>query len=938
MIGKQLGPYEVLSALGEGGMGAVYRARDTKLNRDVAIKVLLPAVASDAERLARFQREAQVLASLNHPHIAAIYGLEAFPGGGPSDAPAMALVLELVEGPTLADLIARLRAPGASAGQAGIPLDEALPIAKQIAEALEAAHEQGIIHRDLKPANIKVRPDGTVKVLDFGLAKAMEPASALHATAGRAPGLSMSPTITTPAMTQAGMILGTAAYMSPEQASGKPVDKRSDLWAFGVVLLEMLTGRRVFDGETVSHVLASVLKDEPDWTTLPANTPAPVRRLLRRCLEKDRKRRLDSAADARLEIDDALSGGTSASVETPVGTTAPRPWWRRLVPIAASMLVTAAVAGAAAWILRPTAIAPPVVRFSVALPDGQRFPIAARRWLAISPDGSQLVYGTAGRIFLRAAGEFEAHAIAGMPGESAAAGGTFYEFAFAPDGRSIAFFSTAEGAIKRVALGGGAPSTVCQSDLPSGLSWDESGIVFGQGPRGIFRCAANGGSPEQLVTVNDGEVAHGPQMLPDGRTLLFTVAKLADGPALWDKAQVVVQTLPTGARTTLIRGGSDARYLETGHLVYAVDSDILAVRFDTKRLEIVGTPAPVINGVRRATNSGIGGAEFSISRTGTVVYVPGSGGVATPQFAIGMADRAGTVTRLNVPPGPYAQVRASRDGKHLALASDDGKELAVFIYDLDGTSVPRRLTFDGHNQYPIWSPDGERVAFQSDREGDLAIFAQRADGTGRAERLTKPATGEEHVPESWSSDGRLLAFSSYDGRMYSLRTLSLPDRKVAPLGTVQSAEPTGAVFSPDGRWIAYASTPTQNIGAGLRTDRGVYVQSLATGARYQLPKLALDFQPVWGPTGTELFYVPSATSQQVAAASISAGSTAAFGPPVTMPARVTANRTSGQARAYDILPDGRFVGLISTDELNGVKSPEIRVIVNWFDELRRLAP
>ena len=435
LLGRQLGPHRILSLLAIGGMGEVYRARDTRLNRDVAIKVLPEQLALDPDRLARLKREAQVLASLNHPNIAAIYGFEEADG-------VQALVLELVEGPTLADRIARGR----------IPLDEALPIARQIAEALEAAHEQGIIHRDLKPANIKVRDDGTVKVLDFGLAKALEPAGVASSTA------SLSPTITTPAMTQTGIILGTAAYMSPEQAKGKPADKRSDLWAFGCVLYEMLTGARAFGGEDISDTVAAVLRDEPDWRALPAGTPASIRRLLRRCLEKDRRRRLADAADARLDLDEAAAEST-APIPAPIASKpVPRPVWKRATPIVAAVLIGALAAGSVVRRFTP-AVAPSVARFTLTLPEGQEYTNTGRPVVAISPDGTRIAYVANQRLYARALWEAEAEPIAGTDFGSA-----ILNPVFSPDGQMIAFWQIADATIKRIALVGGAAVTICRAD------------------------------------------------------------------------------------------------------------------------------------------------------------------------------------------------------------------------------------------------------------------------------------------------------------------------------------------------------------------------------------------------------------------------------------------------------------------------------------------
>src|SRR5262245_21995751 len=504
--GSRLGPYEILAAIGAGGMGEVYRARDTKLDRDVAIKVLPELFVADSERVARFQREAKTLAALNHPHIGGIYGLE--DAGG-----VRALVLELVEGPTLADRIA----------QGPIPLNEALPIARQIAEALEAAHERGIVHRDLKPANIKLRPDGTVKVLDFGLAKALEPLAG-------SPDSANSPTLTF-AATQAGIILGTAAYMSPEQVRGRAVDKRADIWAFGAVVYEMLTGRRAFQGEDVTLTLAEVMKSEPDWTRLPAHVSVGIRAVLKRCLKKDPRQRLHDIADVRLLIDEAAT----EPVETAVVSL------RRRWPIVSAIGVAAvaiALAGAAILLNRRSG-APTVVRATFELPDGQVFTNPGRRVVAISPDGSQFAYVANARLYLRPLAGLDATPIPGTEDPEGKAEGVLNPV-FSPDGRSIAFWSG--NTIKRISVTGGAAVTICEAARPAGISWQGDTILFGDGAEGIKQVSANGGKAQTLVNVRQGEIAHGPQMLPSGQAVLFTITSEA-GNDRWDKALIVLQPL-----------------------------------------------------------------------------------------------------------------------------------------------------------------------------------------------------------------------------------------------------------------------------------------------------------------------------------------------------------------------------------------------------------
>jgi serine/threonine-protein kinase len=901
-LGHRLGAFEVTGTLGAGGMGEVYRARDTKLGRDVALKVLPDAVSRDADRLARFQREAQVLASLNHPHIGAIYGFE-------DSADVHALVLELVEGPTLADRIAH----------GPLPLDEALAIARQIADALEAAHEQGIIHRDLKPANIKVTPAGIVKVLDFGLAKALEPASTADLNA------SASPTVTSPAMmTGVGMLLGTAAYMSPEQTKGKPADKRSDIWAFGCVLFEMLTGKRPFDGEDVTETLASVLKSEPNWNALPSSVPLAIRILLQRCLNKDRMRRVADVGTAAYVIDDAASATSSPDAFTITAGGARRRIRKQLLASVLAVGLTAIVVGAVMWVVRRSPPSPRVTRFAIANSDGQLTTIG-RTQMAVSPDGTRLVYYRSGQAFLRDLAEFDAHAL--LPGVG--------QTAFSPDGRSLAVYVATEDAIKRMDLGSGATITVCRADNVFGMTWDRSGIISGQGRKGILRCALDGNPPEQLARVQDDEEADEPQILPDGKTLLFTIAKTAAGLTRWDSARIVVQSLTSGNRRTIVDGGSSARYVPSGHILYARAGVVFAMSF-TADGEITGQSVAVVKGVRRVGGAVTGGAQYAVSDTGHLFYIPGPVNSGTTNMAVAVADGAGMVTRLNIPTGPYVLTRVSRDGARLAIGSDNGKEADIWTYRIGATGAVQRLTLGGRNRFPVWSPDGARVAFQSDREGDLAIFMQGVDGSVPAKRLTTPVRGNSQVPESWSPDGRYILVSVAHGSEFSLWTLSVPDGVLAPLG-IATQEPTNALFSPDGKWIVYRSARP-----GVTALSGIFVQPFPpTGAVYPVPRVAIDFHPVWTPQGKGLTYVPSAARVQLATVTVTAERGMTFGAPIMSPATVTADRINGQPRAYDILPDGRLVGLVEASD--GEASPslasrEIRVILNWQEELKRLVP
>ncbi len=903
-IGTAIGPYQVIAKLGEGGMGEVYRATDTKLKRQVAIKVLPASVAGDAERLARFQREAEVLASLNHPNIAAIHGLEESDG-------VSALVMELVEGPTLADRIA----------QGAIPLDDALPIARQIAEALEAAHEHGIIHRDLKPANVKVRADGTVKVLDFGLAKAIEQGSGIRDQG------SVSPTLTSPALvTGAGMMLGTAAYMAPEQARGKTVDKRADIWAFGAVLYEMLSGQRAFKGDNISDTVAAVLREEIDWTTLPASAPASVRRLLSRCLDRDVRRRLRDIGEAWILLDDPATPAPGDARRVPV--LSPQPLWRRAIPMALAALVAGVLVGAAWYLSLGPSTPLAVTRFSFSLPDGQAFSTlaAVRHLIALSPDGAQMAYVAApSQLYIRSMSQLDVKAVQGT---EAYAG--LSDPVFSPDGRWVAFFVFADQTLKKTAVAGGAPVTICAADTPFGISWESDAIIFGQGSKGIMRVSPDGGKPDVLVSVKDGEIAYGPQMLPDGQHVLFTLAT-GTGPDRWDKAHIVVQSLKSAERKTLIVGGMDARYLPTGHLVYTLGGSVLAVAFDVERLEVKGDPAPMVEGVRRSAGGTTGAGQFSVSSNGSLIYVPGPVSASSGLMHLVLADRTGEIEPLKIPPGPYLMPRVSPDGTRIAFGTDDGNEAIIYTYALSGTDAVQRLTFGGKNRFPVWSSDSRHIAFQSDREGDLAIFSQPADGKETAKRLTQPEPGSSHVPETWSPTADRLLFSVTKGLDVSLWEFSPQEGQATPFGDVHSSNPIGAVFSPDGQWVAYTSTER-----GMST---IYVQPFpATGRKSQLvAKGDNPHEVVWSPDGKALFYNPRPRGFE--SVSVTTEPTFTFGNAVAVPKQFEL-APAWSRRAYDITPGGKFVGLVPAGqtESNFTIAPQIEVVLNWTEELKRLAP
>ena len=759
-----------------------------------------------------------------------------------------------------------------------------------------------------------------MKVLDFGLAKPA-PVGAGHDD------VTASPTITSPAMmTGAGVILGTAAYMAPEQAKGRPADKRSDIWAFGCVLYEMLTGQQPFAGDDVSDTLANVLKREPDLSVLPAGVPPAIRALVQRCLVRDRRQRIADIGVAQF----LLTEPAGLATETAAPQVDQRELTRkRALAIAAAVLLTAIVVGMAAWTLRPPVTRPsPVVRFTVLLPEGQRFSSAARQVVAISPDGSQLVYVANSQLYRRSIGELEGQPILGTNLNA-------LNPVFSPDGGSIAFYAGSDGTLKQIPVSGGTPVLIARAGPPLGMSWGEDGIVFGGGPEGIFRVSPKGGPPEQIVSVGADQLAYGPQILPGGEFVLFTLATGTDA-GRWDAAQIVVQSLTSHEGKTIINGGSDGRYVPSGHLIYAVSGSLFAMAFDPLTQTVGGAPVSVLVGVGRSMPTvATGTAKFSVSATGSLVYVVGPADTSSNLRTLALSDRNGVSVPLKLPPGNYAHPRVSPDGARLAVGIDGRQEAHVWIYDLAGTSTMRRLTLEGRNRYPVWSADGLRVAFQSDRQGDLGIFWQSADGGGGVQRLTRPPQGAAHVPESWSPDGKHLLFSEQTSTDYVLFSLSLVDKKTSQFGGVQSSGPTSAGFSPDGRWVAYATAS----GAGFRPNGGVFIQPFpAKGEIYPAPRTASDFHPVWSPDGKELFYV-GALLEPFVAVSVQTQTGVRFGPPTRVSPAVPRPRLSFyDVRGYDVLPDGKFLCLVPVVPDAELVKGEIGVVLNWTEELKRLVP
>jgi serine/threonine-protein kinase len=903
--GSRLGPYEVTAQIGAGGMGEVYRATDTHLKRHVALKVLPEALASDAERLARFQREAEVLASLNHPNIAALYGLE-------KSAGITALVMELVEGPTLADRIA----------MGPIPWDDALTIARQIAEALEAAHEQGIIHRDLKPANIKVRDDGTVKVLDFGLAKAVQPAAAMSSNQ------SLSPTITTPAMTQMGVILGTAAYMAPEQAKGRPADKRSDVWAFGCVLYEMLTGRRAFEGEDLSDTLANILKSAPDWTLLPSDLPAPIRTLVTTCLEKDRRRRIGEASVAKFLLsEDAMRGVSDAPPATADAALTPvRPWSpRRFALVSAFLLVIGSLAGAATvWLMtRPT---PPLLaRFEVMTRGNEALALGGlTRDIAISPDGTKVVYRSASsQLFVRRIDQLKPTLLTAS-GTSLPANPFF-----SPDGQWVGFHTPI--GVWKVAVTGGPSLLVSQlPGVPRGASWGPDGtIVFAkEGEPGLRRVSAAGGDATVLTKPDPerGEASHiWPEFLPGGRAVLFTIEPPGGAGGA---AQIAVLDLETGMPKILLRGGSDARYAPSGHLVYTAAGTLRAVPFDLDRLEVSGAPVPVIPDV---ATSGAGGANFALADNGTLVYAPaGTNSTIAGARTLVWVDRQGREEPIDAQPRSYLYPRLSPDGTRVALDIRD-EQSDIWLLDLTRNTL-RRVTYDpGIDQFPVWTPDGSRIVFSTSIGGrsGRTISSQAADGSGSPEPLSQN-DDKIRFPTAVSPDGTRLIVMETDSGATGVTTDILALRldkngEVEPLIQTNAGE-RNAEISPNGRWLAYQSDESGRL--------EVYVRPFPDVNSGQTQVSNGGGWPLWSRDGRELFYL--GPDRAVMSTRVEPGNTwTAASPTKIIDNPYLSPPDALFGRTYDVSRDGNRFLMIKPA---GGQTSSFILVQNWLAELERLAP
>jgi len=907
----RLGPYEILAPLGAGGMGEVFRAKDTRLDREVAIKVLPAAMAADPERIARFEREAKALATLSHPNIAAIYGFEEHEGK-------RLLVMELAEGETLSE---RLQ-------QGALPLDETLETARMIAAALEAAHDKGIVHRDLKPANVKISPDGTVKVLDFGLAKALtgEGGSVVSQSPTE---VVNSPTITAN-FTRPGVILGTAGYMSPEQARGRSIDKRTDIWAFGVVLFECLSGARLFAGETVTDSLGAILHKEPEWALLPPNTPPTIQLLLRRCLTKDRNKRLRDIGDARIEIENAIADPTSSSLN--LASAALAEGKRRPITLltVALMLIVAGAAGMVGRLLRPATPAPRVARLTMTIPEDLK--LWSRPNLVFSRDGRRLAFGAkstnsggqsaadrSSRLFVRDLDQSEPKALAGTEGAG--------QPAFSPDGEWIAFVQ--EGKLRKQSIHGGPSIGLCDAKASRGCTWTSRGtIVFAANNLGgLSEVSAAGGTPTPFTELPEDKKSRShryPCALPDGHGILFTEATdLSD----WDNTSLWAVAEAGGEPRQLATRASHGRYISSGHLVFQREGTLLAAPFDLDRLELRGDPFPVLEGV--TDSGGSTPAQFALDDRGTLVYISGS---LNREWRLTLMDLEGKKEPIGSQIADFKSALFSPDDSLIAvsLETHDEKRIGVLERSRDILRVlPTEGTLD---RAPVWSPDGKWLAFASQTEGGTSnVYRIRADLSGKPERLT---TAEyRQFPQDWSPDGALLAiFEIHPETDGDIRMVPF-DKSGEVLGdptpfVVGPGWQWGARFSPDGRWVCYASSesgraeiyvrPTDGSGSAVQisTNRGWYC--------------------FWSPDGQRLFYTESnqlPTTLNFVTYKVEG---AVFTP--ELPQAMFQIEGDDQLRGLDISKDGEHFLMIMPAVEGGESRREPTIILNWAEEVKALVP
>ncbi len=945
MIAARIGQYEVTSKLGEGGMGEVWRATDARLGREAALKVLPEDFAADPERLARFEREARVLASLNHPNIATLYGLESAPvipsergaagpervegspeatsASGPDEPLEMSgdpstrhpdgrlaqddsravtfLVMELVEGEDLAQRIAR----------GPVPVDEAITIARQVADALEAAHEAGIVHRDLKPANIRIRPDGTVKVLDFGLAKSWESESA-------ASGLSLSPTVTSQ-HTRAGVILGTAAYMSPEQARGKPVDKRSDIWAFGVVLWEMLTGRTLFEGEMVTDVLANVLKEDVDWSLLPASTPAGLRRLLRRCLARQPAERIRDIGDVRWELAEIARSGGGAAAATVEEPAAERPRWRAALPwVAGAVLGVVATALTAGW-LRPAPKPPRAVRSFVLAPENAQFDFrAAVGGPVLSPDGTKLVFAArddsgGSSLWVRPLDSLSAQPLGGTEG-------AFFPF-WSPDSRWVGYF--VKGKLQKIDASGGPPETLCEAPAGRGGSWSSEGMivfapdVFG----GLLRVSAAGGVPSPISALDASKQQTSqrwPVFLPDGRHFLYWGGSpLNSGEVQTDG--IYVGSLEGNDPKFLFPADSNALYSPPGYLLFLRAQTLMVQPFDAEGLTLSGDAFPVAESIANPQNYRLG--DFSVSQEGTLVYQTGETGLTQVEVRDSAGRQIGTVGES----AAIDSLRLSPGGAILAEQVSDArsKNVDLWLVDLE-RGVRTRFTFEpGLEISPAWSPSGDRIAFSANPGGHLDLFVKNANGAGQAETLVESEVTK--FINDWSPDGLELAVTALDPH-----SKTVADIWIIPLSGDHAPKPflatpfneSNAVFSPNGHWLAYQSDESGRMEIFVTPYPG-------PGGKWQVSQNG-GAEPEWRRDGGALYFrSPDNVISEVAVTD--RGAAVEVGTPKDL-FQVPAIANSGTGRTFDVAPDGsRFFVL---RPIQSTAAP-LTLVTHWTSALRK---
>jgi len=894
--GTRLGPYEILAPLGEGGMGEVYKARDVRLERIVAIKALPPRLADRADLRARFDVEARAIASLNHPHICILHDIGEQEG-------VHFLVMEYLEGETLAQRLSK----------GPLPLAQALACAVQVADALDKAHRTGATHRDVKPGNIMLTRGGA-KLLDFGLAKLKQEVFAQ-------PNVLLSQLAAPPsALTSEGTLLGTLQYMAPEQIEGRvaQLDARTDVFAFGAVLYEMATGRKAFDGKSSASIIAEILAGSPPpLTSLQPIAPPQLDRVVQKCLAKEPDGRWQSAADLRDELQwiaqDVVQASSQAATPTPAVL-------RRLGVLAAFACSAAAVVGGlTAWRLKP-APAPaslPVSRLQLSLLPNERLAAQSTAAVTLSPDGTRLAYvarrGPTPQLFLRELSQPEGKPVAESQGAS--------NPTFSEDGQWLAF--VADRKLKKVSVSGGVPVTLGPANA-FGATWalGDRIVVPGAGPsQGLFELAAAGGAARQLTALDTqkGERMHNwPNVLPGGKAVLFTVP-LQDS-ARWDDSLVVVQSLGTGARKTVVQGGTDARYVPTGHVVYLRSGTLMAVPFDASSLEVTGTPTPVVEGVMQSSG---GGGQYSFSQRGDLVYVPG----AEPERTLAFVDRHGAARELPLPPAAYLAPRLSPDGRRIVIWVT-GANCNILVHDI-AREASTRLTDDADNHAPLWTPDGKRIVFNSTKAGPRRLFWIPSDGSGPSEALSSGQSLPE--PSSISPDGRVLAYVELDPTTRrDIWLLPLAEPRTPRVFLQTSFNELMPIFSPDGRSMAYVSDQSG------RTE--VYVQAYpGPGERWQISPDG-GTEPVWSHDGRELFY---RNLDRVMVVAMGARPDAEPGKPTLLfraPYLFSADLpTLNGSRQYDVTPDGRTLLMVKSGERELAAAP-ILVVVNWFEELKRLVP